>query len=399
VLNNFILTSCEAGSERALKAEIAKNHPSLKLAFSRPGFVTFKLPASDNPEDDNHRAPRFQLNAVFARQFAASLGSAMLVDDVIVKAKALVEKTGEKLRLHVWGRGEVGAAATHPLAIGSADVRVKQIRELLLGCEDSESLWLSTNSDIEDNGGGTDDSRDMAKEGEHVFDVIVPTGPFISESLHIGHHIHSTSSASSLMKGHSAWPGGNPKVLLPSDAPSRAYLKIEEALRWSGVNMKGGDTAVEIGSAPGGACYSLLKRGLNVVGIDPCPQDRQHLSIVSMHPKFSHLKMRLSGLKRSQLPAKVEWLLCDANISPHDALPNLTYLICALEKDDQGFLGRIYVSYVHMHMHMYIHMYIDIHVYSLISTQFLFTYHLYMVKKTVKSCNLVLQNELRLEYS
>jgi 23S rRNA (cytidine2498-2'-O)-methyltransferase len=263
-LNNFILTSCEAGSERALKSEIAKNHPSLKLAFSRPGFVTFKLPASDNPEDDNQRAPRFQLNAVFARQFAASLGSAMLIDDVIIKAKSLVEKTGEKLRLHVWGRGEVGAAATHPLAVGSAEVRVKQIRELLLGCEDSESIWLSTNGDIEDNGGGVDDSRDIAKEGEHVFDVIVPTGPFISEALHLGHHIHSTSSASSLMKGHSAWPGGNPKVLLPSDAPSRAYLKIEEALRWSGVNMKGGDTAVEIGSAPGGACYSLLKRGLYI---------------------------------------------------------------------------------------------------------------------------------------
>ena len=31
--------------------------------------------------------------------------------------------------------------------------------------------------------------------------------------------------------------------------------------RWSGVALKGGDTAVEIGSAPGGASYALLKRG------------------------------------------------------------------------------------------------------------------------------------------
>ena len=79
--------------------------------------------------------------------------------------------------------------------------------------------------------------------------------------------------------------------------------------------------------------------GLTVVGIDPCPQDRQHNSIVSMHPKFSHLRMRLSGVKRSQLPPKVEWLLCDANISPHSALSHLSDLVCALSVNDQGFCG------------------------------------------------------------
>jgi hypothetical protein len=83
----------------------------------------------------------------------------------------------------------------------------------------------------------------------------------------------------------------------------------------------------------------LDSAGLTVVGIDPCPQDRQHSSIVSMHPKFTHLRMRLSGVKRSQLPAKVEWLLCDANISPHSALPHLTDLVCALSTGGQDFCG------------------------------------------------------------
>ena len=58
-----------------------------------------------------------------------------------------------------------------------------------------------------------------------------------------------------------------------------------------------------------------------------------------MHPKFSHLRMRLSGVKRNQLPSKVEWLLCDANISPHSALPHLTDLVCALSVGEQGFCG------------------------------------------------------------
>ena len=79
--------------------------------------------------------------------------------------------------------------------------------------------------------------------------------------------------------------------------------------------------------------------GLTVVGIDPCPQDRQHNSIVGMHPKFTHLRMRLSGVKRNQLPSQVEWLLCDANISPHSALPHLTDLVRALSVEEQGFCG------------------------------------------------------------
>lgn len=129
-------------------------------------------------------------------------------------------------------------AAGHPLAIGAAKMRVNQIRELLLACDEAESLWMPTQdagsaaATASDSSSTSDDSRDMAKDGDHVFDVIVPTGPYISEALHIGHHVHFSSPLSSYqMIGHSAWPGGNPRVLLPAEAPSRAYLKIEEALR------------------------------------------------------------------------------------------------------------------------------------------------------------------------
>ena len=234
--SSYILTVCEAGSEKALKTEIGKNHPSLRLAFSRPGFVTFKLPQSDaGLVEDQKAAAAFRLNAVFARQFAASLGSAVLIDDVLSKAKTLLASdpdSSKRLRLHVWGRSEVMPAAGHPLAIGAAKVRVNQIRELLLGCDEAESLWLpssETDSGLETD----DDSRDLAREGEHVFDVIVPTGPFITEPLHIGHHIHfAAPRTNAQLIGHSAWPGGNPKVQLPQEAPSRAYLKIEEGLRY-----------------------------------------------------------------------------------------------------------------------------------------------------------------------
>ena len=38
---------------------------------------------------------------------------------------------------------------------------------------------------------------------------------------------------------------------------------------------------------PGGAAYSLLTRGLRVIGVDPEPDDRKHADIVINHPRFA----------------------------------------------------------------------------------------------------------------
>ena len=40
----FLFVACQAGAEAALKGEMARLWPTFRLAFSRPGFVTFKLP-------------------------------------------------------------------------------------------------------------------------------------------------------------------------------------------------------------------------------------------------------------------------------------------------------------------------------------------------------------------
>ena len=56
---------------------------------------------------------------------------------------------------------------------------------------------------------------------------------------------------------------------LPQDAVSRAWLKMEEALRWSQLPIPRGARVADIGSAPGGASQALLAHGLLVTGIDP----------------------------------------------------------------------------------------------------------------------------------
>ncbi len=63
---SFLFVTCQVGAEPALKKELAREHPDLKFAYSRPGFVTFKREGSP-------LTPEFFLKSVFARTFGLSL--------------------------------------------------------------------------------------------------------------------------------------------------------------------------------------------------------------------------------------------------------------------------------------------------------------------------------------
>ncbi|MEO0530998.1 MAG: hypothetical protein AAF266_10560, partial [Planctomycetota bacterium] len=64
----FAFCTCQPGIESALKAEVAARIPSWKFAFSRPGFVTFKLPMPMAPQ-------RFEpMRLTFARTIGLSYG-------------------------------------------------------------------------------------------------------------------------------------------------------------------------------------------------------------------------------------------------------------------------------------------------------------------------------------
>jgi 23S rRNA (cytidine2498-2'-O)-methyltransferase len=115
---------------------------------------------------------------------------------------------------------------------------------------------------------------------------------------------------------HSGDPGGRPSLELPLQAPSRAYLKLEHALSWSGAPIRKGDIAVEIGSAPGGASFALLERGLEVVGIDPAEMAPH----VFQNPNFKHIRRPVAQVPREELPEKVQWVLLDMNVEPNISL-------------------------------------------------------------------------------
>lgn len=110
---------------------------------------------------------------------------------------------------------------------------------------------------------------------------------------------------------HSAlWPMGIPRLRFSREAPSRSALKLEEAfLRLLSTAerqkyLRPGMRAVDLGAAPGGWTWYLIKQGLSVTAIDNGPLQKTVLD----SGKVDHL--RVDGFKyRVRKP--VDWLVCD----------------------------------------------------------------------------------------
>lgn len=101
---------------------------------------------------------------------------------------------------------------------------------------------------------------------------------------------------------------GIPRLRMPSSAPSRSTLKLEEAIHWFIADeasvIKNGMTAVDLGAAPGGWSWQLVQRGLRVTAIDNGPMDAQLIS----GGMVEHLKTDAFTYRPKKT---VDWLVCD----------------------------------------------------------------------------------------
>lgn len=274
--SQFIFTTCQAGAEGALKNEMARERPGYRFAYSRPGFVTFK--GEDFGAD-------LRLSSVFAREYGISLAKATAPEDVLEFARELAPG-GNFPRLHVWERDR-HAPGEEPMGFEAGKLAAAA-RASILAAAAARGMAFSGDGPVQD--------------GELVLDAVVVE----ENEWWLGVHLHSPD--------HPGDPGGVPPIELPADAPSRAYLKIEEALLRSRAPVRKGDTAVEIGSAPGGASYALLKRGVNVVGVDPAAMNPKVFQV--KEASFRHLQQGVATVRREDLPDSVQWLLLDVNLNP-----------------------------------------------------------------------------------
>lgn len=103
---------------------------------------------------------------------------------------------------------------------------------------------------------------------------------------------------------------GVPRLKLPAEAPSRSALKLEEAWKvllseqeqhdW----LSGGRQAVDLGAAPGGWTWQLVRRGMMVTAVDNGPMDEALMAT----GQVTHVQ---GDGYRWQPTGPVDWMVCD----------------------------------------------------------------------------------------
>lgn len=297
-LDFFTFVVCQHGAEPTIKSHLMATSEALsdglplKLAFSRPGLLTFKSPAVAAPEELDHskqvfldsRSPAewlIRLKGIALGQLRGE-DAADLARQAIELAAPAATKPWDAVHVFARDPGLPSSRGFEPGATALTDAILEQFRRLLPDADTSGA---------------------PCTPGAHVLDVILiePT------QWLIGCHVANQT--------HEQWPGGVYPVTNATDMISRAYLKMAEGLAWSELPIKPGDRIVEIGSAPGGASQRLLDLGLQVTGIDPAEMD----PVLLQHPRFEHWRGKSSAMKR-KLYRKFQWLAADANVAPNYTL-------------------------------------------------------------------------------
>jgi 23S rRNA (cytidine2498-2'-O)-methyltransferase len=303
-MSEFLFITSQIGAEPAVKGEIARRWPGFRFAFSRPGFLTFKLPERHGLADD------FDLESVFARAYGFSIEK--------VSGKSLQElargawrlAAGQRVqRIHVWerDRAKVGEHGFEPSISPQA---IEAHHALLQSCPCPEALAKHP-----------DDPLRPARLRERILDCILVA----PDQWWVGYHRVGPMA--------SRYPGGMMALEAPAEVVSRAWLKMEEALRWSRLPIPHDARVAEIGSAPGGASQALLARGYTVTGIDPA----EMAPAVLQHPRFTHIRKRSTHVGRREF-RKIRWLTADMNVAPNYTLTAVEAIVTHPEVNIRGLL-------------------------------------------------------------
>lgn len=132
--------------------------------------------------------------------------------------------------------------------------------------------------------------------------------------------------------------GGQRRMADDDAAPSRSYLKVEEAYIVLGREPQPDETVVDLGAAPGGWSYSAAKRGARVIAVDNGPLKGGAFG----HPLIEHrledaFKFVPSFAKASAVAKpmadksegrptgaeRYDWLFCDLVEEPHHVMQNI----------------------------------------------------------------------------
>lgn len=112
--------------------------------------------------------------------------------------------------------------------------------------------------------------------------------------------------------------GGQRRMADDEMAPSRSYLKVEEAYVVLGREPDVEETVADLGAAPGGWSYSAAKRRAHVVAVDNGPLKGGALG----HALIEHRMEDAFRFEPGQ-GQRFDWLFCDLVEEPHHVMRNL----------------------------------------------------------------------------
>lgn len=113
-----------------------------------------------------------------------------------------------------------------------------------------------------------------------------------------------------LIEYSNPWLMGIPRLKLPPNAPSRACMKLEEALSTLLTAddqkrlLKPGMKVVDLGAAPGGWTWQMVRRNMFVTAVDNGPMNKELMATGQVE------HARADGFKFKPRK-KVNWFLCD----------------------------------------------------------------------------------------
>ena len=314
--SKYIYCSCQNGAQHVLKDEILSVWPTFRLAFSRPGFVTFKVP-DDFPANS---LPTLNLKSTFARTSGIGLGKITDDDQTKMIQQLVAELPLEQLpplkHVHVWQRDPVlpGNRDFEPGRNELTDKIASEIARKLQAANPATDTSSTTTASLAS-------ANRIAKADEAILDVIMVE----PDQWWFGWHQATTTV--------SRWPGGIYSIRLPEHAVSRAYLKMAEALQWARLPIAEQDIVAEIGSAPGGSCQMLLEKDFQVIGIDPA---QMHASLLE-NPNFTHVRKKVADMRRNGF-SNIKWIMSDTSATPNYTLDSVEDIVT---RDDVHIRGML----------------------------------------------------------
>ncbi len=298
---SFVFVVCHPSVTQWCRKEVSAIRPAWLPAFSRPGFLTYKVP--------ERLAERFELPATFVRSFGISLQQVRSVnaDALVTGIQRIIETLSPKHKvekIHFWNRQW---RSQHSREVDDASLPENECRFQSMAAALRDSFPVLTSGPA------------TVTPESCVLDAIqIDTGHWA-----LGYHF-----AGSIAQ---RWPGGVPEIVVPDEMISRAYLKTTESLLWSGIPIATGDICVEVGSSPGGSCQRLLELGAKVIAIDPADM---HPTIAG-HPDMTHVRKRGRDVSQRVL-ATGKWLFVDTNIAPTSTLAISESILCNKSSRFQG---------------------------------------------------------------